>query len=39
VLVLAWNLRNEVADELCGLGLTNCELYTAIPQLEMYARL
>ena len=39
VLVLAWNLRNEVAAELRALGLSNCELYTAIPQLEMYERL
>ncbi|MGA1332601.1 MAG: methyltransferase domain-containing protein [Ilumatobacteraceae bacterium] len=39
VLVLAWNLRTEVAAELRALGLTNCELYTAIPQLEMYERL
>ena len=39
VVVLAWNLRTEVATELRSLGLKNCELYTAIPQLEMYERL
>jgi 2-polyprenyl-3-methyl-5-hydroxy-6-metoxy-1,4-benzoquinol methylase len=39
VIVFPWNLRNEVASELRGLGLKNCELYTAIPHLELYDRL
>jgi len=39
VLVFPWNLRDEVANELRGLGLTNCELVTTIPYLETYARL
>lgn len=39
IIVFAWNLRDEIATELRALGLQNCELYTAIPHLEMYARL
>ena len=39
VLVFPWNLRDEVASELRALGLRNCDLVTAIPQLEIYARL
>lgn len=39
VIVFPWNLRDEIADELCALGLQNCDLVTAIPHLETYARL
>lgn len=39
VIVFPWNLRDEVATELRALGLKNCDLVTAIPHLETYARL
>ena len=39
VLVFPWNLRDEVSSELRALGLKNCDLVTAIPHLETYARL
>ena len=39
VVILPWNIRREVSDQLGGLAAGGCRFVTAVPQLEVLAPL